>query len=49
MLHFYQFMIVYSQINKKYMALTKIDISSRNKVNTANHHFGFFNVAIEEK
>ena len=31
------------------MALTKIDISSRNKVDIANHYFGFFNDATEEK
>ena len=31
------------------MALTKININSRNKVDIANHYFGFFYVAIEEK
>ena len=31
------------------MALTKIDISSRNKLDIVNHYFGFFNIAIEGK
>ena len=31
------------------MALTKIDISARNKTDIANHYLGFFNVGIEEK
>ena len=31
------------------MALTKIDISARNKIDIANHYLGFFNVGIEEK
>ena len=30
-------------------AVTKIDISSRNKVDIENHYLCFFNVAIEEK
>ena len=31
------------------MALTKIDIRLRNKIDTENHYLCFFNVAIEEK
>ena len=31
------------------MVLTKINISSRNKVDKENHYFCFFNVATEEK
>ena len=31
------------------MALTKIDIISRNKVDIENHYFSLLNVAIEEK
>ena len=31
------------------MALTKIDIRLRNKVDIKNHYLCFFNVAIEEK
>ena len=31
------------------MASTKIDISSRNKADIANHYYVFFNGAIKEK
>ena len=31
------------------MVLTKIDTGSRNKVDTENHYFCFFNIAIEDK
>ena len=50
MFYSYQFMIVTcSQIKKiKYMPLTKIDTSSRNKVDKKSLSL-FFNFAIEEK
>ena len=41
---------VYSQIGlTDYMAWTKIDITSRNKVDIENHYLCFFNAATEEK
>ena len=45
MVHFYQLWLWHvfaNKINQEYMALTKIDTSSKNKLVTVDHYFVFF-------